>query len=303
MSATDDQSGCDSSAEGHHDGDENRTDTRTRFAEGQTDGKAQVLWLSRRQQLAMWLSLLVLALLTIGIYWFLSNRNDAAYDACVGSPNARWSCEQDLKDRWSTTWAFAVVIAPIVLAGWALVFWYLNEERRMASTVEVAFNDLVGVNSRDRENNGPDLRLATLWSENRGRLDIYHRLVTEYARSTRITTITTLAVGFILVIIIGLVGIFVSDTTGGAISSSVIAASGALLTGFIGKAVITNFANSSKELTAFFSHPIEVEKALNAERIIQEMPEDQRAPAQLLLIEYLTGGPRSSAEASTKSEN
>ncbi|PHV68464.1 hypothetical protein CSW57_04405 [Williamsia muralis] len=169
------------------------------------------------------------------------------------------------------------------LAIWILVWQTIgegNETRARTLEALAKLQNDPGTNSTDFD---------SLWQDNRKRLNIYHDLVTRYAQSTRIATIATIGVGFVFIVIISVIAVLAKDTTG-AIASSVIGASGALLTGFIANAVLKNAASSQSELLSFFSHPLEVERALSAERIINDIGDPtEKAASQRILIEYLTG--------------
>jgi len=251
--------------------------------------------------------LLVLAgliLFALTVWWTLDVYHQESLDGCawIGG-DGKAACEADVEREGRRMWVVAAVVGAMVISAWGLAFWYLIQQRRSQDRQVALIDELgridrqMGEDQAGRQSNGIDLGLNALWIHNRDRLDTYHKLVTEYANDARRFTILALAVGFGAVVAIGLIGIFVSDTTGGAISASVITAAGAALTGFIGRAVIVNTDNSSKELATFAAHPIEVERALNAERIIQNMPEDKRSEAQLLLVKYLTVGLRSEQDA------
>jgi Flp pilus assembly protein TadB len=132
------------------------------------------------------------------------------------------------------------------------------------------------------------LDLQSLWRYNKDQLQRYHHLVLNYATSARRTTQLTLTTGFAFLLIIGIVAVL-ARTVPGAIASSVVVAAGAAVTGFVAQAVLRNSDTSSKEVSAFFSHPLDFERMLAAERIIQEMPEASQEAAQLLLVQALTG--------------
>ncbi len=127
----------------------------------------------------------------------------------------------------------------------------------------------------------------TLWRNNREQLEIYHRIVLNFAASPRQYTQISLLIGFAFIVVISLIAMITATATAAAISSSVVASAGAIVTGFIAQTTLKNSAASSRELVEFFSHPIEEQRALAAERIIETMPTDKQVDAKMLVLEYM----------------
>ncbi|WP_415973803.1 hypothetical protein [Rhodococcus sp. 077-4] len=198
---------------------------------------------------------------------------------------------QSVNDKWTAISVIYSLIWAALLVSNALVTTYLHLERKTQRENASQFIRLLPHLSEDGETSQSDadatnLELAALWTENRERLEIYHQLVTGFARSTRLTTIITIVTGFLFIVLIGVIGTL-ANAIPGAITSSNVAASGAILTGFIGKAVISNSASSQRELLAFFNHPIEVERALRAERLIDQIDDpEKKAAAQVILLQH-----------------
>ena len=146
------------------------------------------------------------------------------------------------------------------------------------------------------------LDFIALWRNNRDQLTSYHQLVLNYASSSRQTTILTLLAGFTFLLIVGVVAMF-THTLASAVTSSVVAAAGAAVTGFIGNAVLKNADTSSREVLAFFSHPLDVERTLAAERLIRAMPAGSQEAAKLLVIQSLTGTRGNNSGAGQQSQD
>ena len=87
--------------------------------------------------------------------------------------------------------------------------------------------------------------LTTQWNANEEQLNGYHRLVLNYAKSSRATTKFTLLSGFAFVLILSIFAL-TSHRLASTVASSVIATAGAVVTGFIARAVLRNAENSSK---------------------------------------------------------
>lgn len=158
----------------------------------------------------------------------------------------------------------------------------LTEKRRQFLT-EYSLNQLAEENAEQ-----DSVELAALWKANKNQLGHYHQIVMNYAESTKRSTAWYLLAGFLLVAAMGLMTIF-ATTAETAIASTVIAAAAAGLTGFVAKAVLRNASTASSELQMFFNHPLEVERALAAERLVNAFEiEERRDEARLLIIQSLT---------------
>jgi hypothetical protein len=188
-----------------------------------------------------------------------------------------------LDDRWSYIWiAYVGIIAALIIASGSYLS-YFNLERNRDFQNSQLIKKIVDEAPVD------EFDLKTLWSANKSQIAAYHQIVQNYAQSTRQRTQLTLTAGFIFIILISVLAL-TRSTTASAISSSVIASAGAIVTGYIARATLKNSDTSARELSAFFTHPIDVERALAAERLIDSMPEGDRTAAKLIVVNYLAGG-------------
>jgi uncharacterized membrane protein (DUF485 family) len=196
------------------------------------------------------------------------------------------------------TYAFIAlgILIAIVVTGITAYRWF-QDNRRFSFESRLA---LEAVRDADREAaRGTDpLALDTMWANNRQRLEAYHGLVTAYAASTRATTRVALAVGLVFVILAGLAAA-VAPTIASSVTTGAVGIIGAGLTAYIATAVLRNSESSSREVLAFFSHPLELERVLSAERIADQLAEAEQATARLLIIKALVSQTKS--EAGTES--
>jgi hypothetical protein len=128
--------------------------------------------------------------------------------------------------------------------------------------------------------------LTTQWNANEEQLNGYHQLVYNYAKSSRATTKFTLLSGFAFVLVLSIFAL-TSHSLASTVASSVIATAGAVVTGFIARAVLRNAENSSSEVIAFFSHPLETQRILTAQRIVDTMSDEPQQQAKLLMVAEL----------------
>ncbi|MDQ0825419.1 ABC-type multidrug transport system fused ATPase/permease subunit [Arthrobacter sp. B2I5] len=176
------------------------------------------------------------------------------------------------------TFSVAMVVVMLLVA---IYYQYGEQQRRFQNSVII---------SRIADDDAIDAAtdFKTIWKGNRKHLKSYHQIVMNYAESTKKSTGLYIMIGFIFILVTAAFALS-AQSTSAAISSAVVATAASVLTGFIAKAVLTNSATSSKELQNFFNHPIEVERALAAERLIGtfESPA-RRDEARLLIIQSLT---------------
>jgi hypothetical protein len=59
------------------------------------------------------------------------------------------------------------------------------------------------------------------------------------------------------------------------------------VTGFIARAVLRNAETSSSEVNAFFTHPLETQRILTAQRIADTMSDEAKQEAKLLMVKAL----------------
>jgi hypothetical protein len=187
-----------------------------------------------------------------------------------------------MSTRW---WIFVGALAAALIFV-AVVFTYLSSEKRREHENRL----LVATMDKPATVAGDPFELNTRWLDNQQQLQNYHQLVLNYASSTRQTTLATLVAGFSFLVIIGVVAISARDIPS-AIATSVLATATAAVTAFIARAVLRNADTSSREMLSFFSHPLEVQRLLAAERVAQGMPESARHQADLLIVSALTARP------------
>lgn len=177
-------------------------------------------------------------------------------------------------------WVFTAYIAILVAM---TVSAYILQEKKRQFRVEYALQQVAAENTEQ-----DSVELAALWKANKSQLGHYHQIVVSHAESSKRSTRWFLIVGFLFVLGAGALTLL-STRLETAIGTTVIAAAATALTGFVAKAVLRNAATASSELQMFFNHPLEVERALAAERLVEafETPA-RRDEARLLIIQSLT---------------
>jgi hypothetical protein len=173
--------------------------------------------------------------------------------------------------------AFVVALLLTVIIGYTR-----SERRRRWENREVL---------REAEQTAADSDLevdfASLWRRNQHRLQEYHRIVLNHAESSRDLTTGVLLAGFAIVAVLGILASRAGDVTS-AVATSVAATAGATVTAFIARNVLRNTETSTSEVNQFFRNPMEMERTLAAERLIEMMSEKERDAARLLVIRGLS---------------
>lgn len=200
-------------------------------------------------------------------------------------PSARSSSEYSVENavdaRWTAIWLiYGAVLACATLAAGVYLRYFRLEKKRQFENKQL-------VQQIVEQETGDAFDLQNLWEANKTQLQLYHQIVVNYAQSSRQSTQVFLVCGFVFIVLVGLFAL-TRSTTAGAISSSVVSATGAIVTGFIAQTALKNQASSSRELVEFFAHPLDVQRALAAERLIISMPEEEQAKAKLVVVEHLS---------------
>ncbi|MBA8965095.1 hypothetical protein JOJ86_007417 [Rhodococcus percolatus] len=182
-------------------------------------------------------------------------------------------------DAWVTGAAGSALLAAMAVTS----IWYFRKESARKIDNEILWERLSNQNKYTVEFNW-----STLWKHNQTQIETYHRLVTNYAESTRQGTQVSLIVGFLFVLTVGIFAITRSGTA--AITGSVISLAAAAVTGYIANATLKNAENSAREVRSFFNHPQDVQRALAAERLSDSMPAKEKSEGKLVIIRYLANG-------------
>lgn len=183
--------------------------------------------------------------------------------------------------RLKRSWVLWSVVAAALLVPaivWVVAQWlearHLYESRVQLASVEEEANRRGEQTARD---SGADrMGTAALWVENRTRIEGYHHLVTDWAATSR--NIAKLVLGFGFSFLVATIAIAVwASTLGAAVATSLVGTAGAILSGYVANAVLRNAEASSREVQAFFNHPLRLERILRAEYLVEQLPEHARA--------------------------
>lgn len=200
---------------------------------------------------------------------------DDALNAQIGATRAEI-------DKLPRDWLIYGSCSLIIGVALWLLLMYLRAERMRTYRNRILVEGLSPPADADEA-----FEFGDMWRSNREQLKIYHELVLNYATSTRQGTLLTLFGGFVFLVVVIVVALFARSVPS-AIVSSVVSASAAGVTAFVARAVLRNADTSSREVISLFSHPLELERALYAERLVLSLGADGQDAAKLLLIKGLT---------------
>jgi hypothetical protein len=204
--------------------------------------------------------------------------------AALSDAERRLSDAQSRTQGLGPAWyIYGIASALILFVGAMIVSFYRAEQRRDWENKNLVARLAKSVLS---DSTTGDISLDQMWKQNQERLQEYHSIVVNYAASTRQSTLISLLAGFALIAGLSVMTLLADGLTA-AITSSVVASAGALVTGYVAKAVLRNSEASSRELTQFFIHPVKIEQMLLAERMIRTMNDGNINPAMMTLVESL----------------
>lgn len=129
--------------------------------------------------------------------------------------------------------------------------------------------------------------LASLWAITQKRIDLYHSIATSQAQNSfRVAQVSAMA-GFVAILSLGGLAAFSDGTS--AIAASVVGVAGAAMGGYIGATFMKAQAEASVQLRAFFLQPVQFSRMLGAERLLDGLPDPERAAAVQLIIKSMMG--------------
>lgn len=134
------------------------------------------------------------------------------------------------------------------------------------------------------------LTLATVWALNNKRLDDYHDIARDQARTSFRSGQTAMAVGLLLVVAVG-VALIVSKPTGAsAIAFGAIGVSASAMTTYIAATFLRAQTQAQAQLGQFFIQPVETARLLSAERlVVSTLAEEDRKHAVQQIVASIAG--------------
>jgi len=130
------------------------------------------------------------------------------------------------------------------------------------------------------------LDLANLWAANQRRIDYYHDVAMDQAKSSYKTGRRAMIAGFVTVIALGVVAAFALSATA-SVAASVIGVAGAAMGSHIGATFMKALAEASAQLSQFFLQPVEFSRLLDAERLLDTLEPEQRGAAAQQVIQAM----------------
>jgi hypothetical protein len=114
------------------------------------------------------------------------------------------------------------------------------------------------------------------------RLDEYHTIATGQARRSFLTAQSAIVIGFLL--LIGFAALsFRTHSTTASITTAVLGAVAAALTGYVSRTFVRSQETSARQLRAYFDQPLEFSRYLAAERLLSSQPDTKPEERDALL--------------------
>ena len=200
----------------------------------------------------------------------------------VDARSSEAEAQARVNDRWTYLLALLVGFVVCGISAVALYRLYSAEQRRRHDN-RMLLDSAQPISDEDDD----PFSYASRWDTNRNRLNSYHSLVSNYAESSRSLTMATLIGGLVFLAILTLVAVTV-DNSASTVAVALVGVSGAGLAGIVVRSVLQNAEASSSELREFFLHPVDVERFLVAERIVDSMEGTDQSAARLAIVKGLT---------------
>jgi hypothetical protein len=187
-----------------------------------------------------------------------------------------------------------VAVAYFVLAGLGLYRNFLR--RQLQDRLRLGIVTTLQKEEKELAASGTDF--DALWVLTQKRIDFYHEIATQQARSSFRSGQFAAYAGFAIVVLIAIFAAFTNSGTG-AIAASVIGVAGAGLSAYVGATFMRAQESSAAQLRAYFLQPVEFARVLAAERLLGTLEADHRARIVEQIISSIvgTGGGRFSTSA------
>lgn len=176
-----------------------------------------------------------------------------------------------------SVWIF---VAIFIFGISAIITTVLNKSRLMTKFTERVLNQ-PGNNEISEKVKSADF--DTLWREAKDNIEIYHTLATRQAKDSFRAGRIAAIVGFVAVIVIGVVVAFASNGTS-AIAASIVGVAAAGMSGYIGATFMKAQTESSAQLRQFFLQPVEAERLLALERLMDKLDDEHKSQAIIEVV-------------------
>ena len=190
-------------------------------------------------------------------------------------------------------WMLFAAMTGLVLSGLGFFSMYRAQRRRhFMERQRLGLARDLQEQEKEIAESGGELNLSSLWAVNQRRIEYYHGIATSQSEASfRNGTIASVA-GFVLLLAVGLLGAF-SASLGGSIAVGIVGVAGAAMASYLGATFMKTQADASAQLRQFFLQPVEFSRLLGAERLIETLPEKDRAAAveQVIAAMVTTVGP------------
>jgi MFS family permease len=165
-----------------------------------------------------------------------------------------------------------------------MLLWSTNARRLFDARIEQEDRQAALV---EAESNLDTLEIGTLWAANQKRVDFYHSIATTQSQASFRNGTFASIVGFAIMILVAVFAAFAPNPVA-SISAGAVGIAGAAMSAYIGATFIRLQSDAATQLRQFFLQPVEFSRLLSAERLIDTLPETDRAAAVQQVIAAMT---------------
>jgi hypothetical protein len=177
------------------------------------------------------------------------------------------------------------VFAVAYLSAGALFVYRSALQRAVQDRMRLNIATELRLEEREIALSGTDF--GSLWAITQKRIDYYHEIATDQARSSFRNGQLAAYAGLLVILVVAVIAGFAKNGTA-AIAASVIGVAGAGLSGYIGATFMKAQAAASAQLREYFLQPVEFSRVLAAERLLDTLDRLDRAPVVTGIIQSIT---------------
>ena len=142
---------------------------------------------------------------------------------------------------------------------------------------------------------------ASIWAVTQKRINYYHRIATNQARNSFISSQIATVVGFVIIVVFGVIAAQATSPAA-AISAGAVGVVGGGLSAYIGSTFMKAQSEATAQLRQFFLQPVEFARLLGAERLIESLEPEERAQAVHRIVQGMMALPDLDMETKKKDD-
>lgn len=175
----------------------------------------------------------------------------------------------------------------LYITSYAVLLYRLSLRRAVRDKLALGIARKLDAEESEIATGGTTPEFGSLWAATQKRISFYHEIATDQARRSFLSSQIAASAGFLVVVLVAIFAAFSRKGTG-AIAAGVIGTAGAGLSAYVGATFAKAQASASAQLRAFFLQPVDFSRALGAERLLDKVPENERAKIVEHIVQSMT---------------